>query len=344
MVSQINQVPASLEPVGTVPLGDKEIKVQVSPVWYKFFVSLSNLTSGGGGGSAASALLDTIGSTVGGMLARFGSGWQEFVASSPNQIPVMNPATPVTLKTVSQILDTIGGTPGDVLFRGAAGWEVLPPVNGAFLQSAGPDLIYGQPDVSTLLDLSAGNQPGGLLARGAALWQELIAGAPNLIPVMTGPPAPVAMLTISEILDLIGNAQGDILFRGAAGWQVLAPVTDAFLQSKGAAADPVFTPVIPTVDTALVATGASQATALVLTKNWNEIATVAAATGVLLPGLGTGIESKVFNNGANALLVYPPVGGQIDTLGADTPYPLPLAKSQTFSQTAALQWLSTQLG
>ncbi len=303
MANQLNEVPASLEPIGTASLG-KGIDVQVSPVWYKFFVTLSNILSGGGGGGGgASALLDTLGSQVGGMLSRFGGGWAEFVATAPNQIPVMNPTpAPVSLKTISQLLDLLGvSVRGSVLFKGVAGWQVLAPSTGNFLQSLGTtaDPVFSQPDIDLLLDT-------------------------------------------------IGAAQGDVLFRGAVGWQVLAPVTDGFLQSQGAGADPLYATgvaFVPSVATGLIATGTVQADALALVDGWNEIATVAAGTGVVIPDLGTGIASQVWNNdAADALLIYPPVGGQIDALGVNNPYSLPFAKSQVFSQTAALQWFSTQLG
>ncbi len=298
MANQLNEVPASLEPIGTAG----KASMLVSPVWYKFFVSLSNILSGGGSGGGASLLLDTIGSTVGGMLSRFGSGWQEFVASGPNQIPVMNPAAPVSLRTVSQLLDSLGAaTRGMILYRGAVSWQLLAPSNGNFLQSlgVGADPIYSQPDIDLLLDT-------------------------------------------------LGAVHGNVLFRGALGWQTLAPVADGLLQSHGVGADPTYVTnaaFVPSVATGLVATGTVQADALVLTDGWNEVATVAAGTGVVIPDLDTGIASKVWNNdAANALLVYPPVGGQIDALGVDIAYSLPFAKSQVFSQTAALQWFSTQLG
>lgn len=140
MASQLNQVPASLEPIAT--LGDKNLPVTVSPVWYKFFTSVSSVFSNG---IAASALLDSIGSVPGGMLARFAASWQEFVATQPNQIPVMAPGVPVALKSISQLLDLISNVRGSVLFRGAAAWQSLPPaVAGKFLQTQGPgaDPVY----------------------------------------------------------------------------------------------------------------------------------------------------------------------------------------------------------
>lgn len=252
MADQLNQVPASLEPIASIALGDKSIPVNVTPVWYKFFVTVSGLfnNNSGGDGAGASAILDTIGSQIGGMLSRFGTGWQEFVASTPNQIPVMNPGTPVTLKTISQILD------------------------------------------------------------------------------------------------LISNVRGSILFRGAASWQVLVPVVGGYLQSQGPGADPqyVASSTGATVQTGLAATGTTQGDALGLTRGWSEVTTTPVNSGVVIPALGIGLASTVFNEGANALKIYPPVGGQIDALGVNAPYLLATTKMQSLFQLTATQWRSTQLG
>lgn len=261
MADQLNQVPTSSEPIGT--FGKADVPVQVSPVWYKFFVTVSGLFSNSsGGGSGASAILDTLGDVVGGMLSRFGTGWREFVATVPNSIPVMNPNVPITLKTINQLL---------------------------------------------------------ALANAAA---------------------------VSALLDQIGATQGEVLFRGAANWQVLAPVPGGYLQSLGPGADPQYAASTAgtTVATGLVAAGATQATALVLEVGWNEVDTVPLNTGVMIPPLGVGLASTVFNEGANPLKVYPPVGGQIDALGVNVAYSLAASKMQSLFQLTATQWRSTQLG
>lgn len=65
------------------------------------------------------------------------------------------------------------------------------------------------------------------------------------------------------------------------------------------------------------ATGSTQATALALTTEFTELTTVAAGTGVILPASSTtsgivgGDSFFIANQGANALLVYPPTGGSI---------------------------------
>lgn len=74
------------------------------------------------------------------------------------------------------------------------------------------------------------------------------------------------------------------------------------------------------VATGLTATGATQATALQLGADINVCSTVAASTGVILQTMNPGDEVIVRNGGANALLVYPPVGGIINALSANAGY------------------------
>lgn len=66
--------------------------------------------------------------------------------------------------------------------------------------------------------------------------------------------------------------------------------------------------------TGLVSTGtSSQAAALPIQGRFNQFATVAANSGTILPsGLSKTDRVKITNGGANALLVYPPVGNAIN--------------------------------
>lgn len=79
------------------------------------------------------------------------------------------------------------------------------------------------------------------------------------------------------------------------------------------------------VATGLVATGSTQGTALALAADINMLGTVASNTGVILPALNPGDVMTVFNGGANACKVYPPVGGQINALAANAAYSLATA-------------------
>jgi hypothetical protein len=78
--------------------------------------------------------------------------------------------------------------------------------------------------------------------------------------------------------------------------------------------------IVGTVANSLTATGATQATALPLAGDINRFTTVAASTGALLPSMNPGDSIQVFNGGANALLVYPPVGGAVNALSTNTGY------------------------
>lgn len=80
-----------------------------------------------------------------------------------------------------------------------------------------------------------------------------------------------------------------------------------------------------TVAAALTATGTTQATALPLGADNNNFTTVAAGSGCILPAMNPGDDITVYNGGANALLIYPPVGAQIKGLGANTGYSLATA-------------------
>jgi hypothetical protein len=68
----------------------------------------------------------------------------------------------------------------------------------------------------------------------------------------------------------------------------------------------------------LTAAGTTQADALVITADWNNIVTVPVNSGVLLPALTAGQLVWLFNNDpAQNLKVYPPVGASITYLAAN---------------------------
>lgn len=72
------------------------------------------------------------------------------------------------------------------------------------------------------------------------------------------------------------------------------------------------------VATALTATGTTNADALALSATINQVSTTAASTGVRLMSPESGSGVVVINSGANALLVYPSTGAQINALTATT--------------------------
>lgn len=72
------------------------------------------------------------------------------------------------------------------------------------------------------------------------------------------------------------------------------------------------------VATALTAAGTTNADALALSATINQVSTTAASTGVRLMSPESGSGVVVINSGANALLVYPSTGAQINALTATT--------------------------
>lgn len=81
--------------------------------------------------------------------------------------------------------------------------------------------------------------------------------------------------------------------------------------------------------TALVAAGSAQADALELKMvGMHAVATAAASTGVRIPtGLNAGEAMELFNGGANDIVLYPPVGGTINNIAANSGLTVPTTKS-----------------
>lgn len=80
-----------------------------------------------------------------------------------------------------------------------------------------------------------------------------------------------------------------------------------------------------TTANSLTATGSTQATALSLPADINKFTTVAGSTGAIIPAANAGDSGTVFNGGANALLLYPPVGGIINALSTNAGYSIAAA-------------------
>lgn len=99
-----------------------------------------------------------------------------------------------------------------------------------------------------------------------------------------------------------------------------------------------------TTESGVEATGNSQATAFPVSTEWVQVSDTPAGSGILLLGFGPGVPCSVFNNGVNALDVYPPVGSGIDALGVNIPYSLAVGKMQVFSQVTETQFESMKLG
>ena len=94
----------------------------------------------------------------------------------------------------------------------------------------------------------------------------------------------------------------------------------------------------------LTAAGTTQATAITLSNDINEINTVPANSGVTLAALQPAQQIWVFNTTGNPLKVYPASGYQIDALGLNAPYSLAGHKDQIYTCTSQNQIRSLQLG
>lgn len=84
----------------------------------------------------------------------------------------------------------------------------------------------------------------------------------------------------------------------------------------------------------LTAAGTTQGTALLLPTDFNVFSTVATSSGAILPATGFQVQVTdtiiVVNHGANALSVYPPVGGTIGVAAANTAFSVPSGKTAWF--------------
>lgn len=80
----------------------------------------------------------------------------------------------------------------------------------------------------------------------------------------------------------------------------------------------------------LAATGATQALALPLTDDYNEVLT-GSGLGVMLAQLQPSQQQWVFNGTGGGLNVYPQLGGRIDAIAVNGPYVLANGKTQIFT-------------
>lgn len=91
----------------------------------------------------------------------------------------------------------------------------------------------------------------------------------------------------------------------------------------------------------LTATGAAQATALLLSSDVNEVTTTAASTGVMLPlGNSPGDEIIVGNFGASALSVYPSPGESINALAVNTAFSVAANGRAYFVKANPTRWMA----
>lgn len=92
------------------------------------------------------------------------------------------------------------------------------------------------------------------------------------------------------------------------------------------------------VTTGLTAAGSTQATALAITADVNVFGTVASGTGAIL-AFSDGARILVRNGGANALLVYAPVGGTMNS-SSNGSLSIGTAKNAEFISRDGRNWYS----
>lgn len=71
------------------------------------------------------------------------------------------------------------------------------------------------------------------------------------------------------------------------------------------------------VNSTISAAGTTQGTATAITTSNNFITTAAASSGVILPASQQGDWLIIYNGGANAVTVYPPVGAKINGIATN---------------------------
>ena len=94
------------------------------------------------------------------------------------------------------------------------------------------------------------------------------------------------------------------------------------------------------VHTGIVAQGSVQGTATILNAGINNVTSVAASTGVLLPNIEIGMEVIVRNSGANALLIYPYSYQSINAAAVNVAYSLPVLGSIKFIGLTETVWIT----
>lgn len=102
--------------------------------------------------------------------------------------------------------------------------------------------------------------------------------------------------------------------------------------------------IVNSVGNGLTAAGTTRADALQLKSQVNVVATANASTGVILPVGEIGMVVTVFNNGANAIVVYANGSETIDGTAGATGVALTNAKRCNYYFTASSTWVSAQLG
>lgn len=96
---------------------------------------------------------------------------------------------------------------------------------------------------------------------------------------------------------------------------------------------------------AMTATGTTQGNAVAVLSDFNVFTTVAAGTGAILPANGPNVNATdnyfITNHGANALLVYPAVGGKISTGATNAGFSVAAGKLANFLNLGSNNWAAS---
>lgn len=114
--------------------------------------------------------------------------------------------------------------------------------------------------------------------------------------------------------------------------------TDAVVEVGGNANNPSFTGNLKRSVATISAVGTTQATAGTIPADINVINISVLNAGVILPANITGANIILVNITTNAIMVYPPSGGAVDTLGANVGFSLPGGAKIMFIATSTNQY------
>lgn len=154
-----------------------------------------------------------------------------------------------TATTLSAWIDAaLGSVQGDILYRNASGWVVLPPgTSGQQLTTggAGANVSWTASSAGGTVTSVATNNglTGGTITTTGTLGLASIADHTLLANISGGSTFPSSTTLTALIDNAIGSTQGNILYRNASTWVALAPGTSGqYLQTQGAAANPIWAP------------------------------------------------------------------------------------------------------
>lgn len=140
-------------------------------------------------------------------------------------------------------------------------------------------------------------------------------------------------VNVAGTLNVTGNANvGNI---GAASGVFTSNVSANNISTSNNSTATYF---IPSVNSSVSAAGTNQGTATLLASQINVISAVTAGQGVIAPTAIAGMRLTLINSTATDCLVYPDVGGKINTLATNQAFTLLAGGKLDFQATSTTQW------